>query len=113
MQFEGFRLCDGFLRDLKHQSKSHRSTGTDLRVLLLSLTANSNWLDFGVPVSVLRGCEIWKFRIPISSSNIGKSNGFRLMISKFNGEHWLQFLYTHREYPSQPPMAEILKRLPN
>ena len=49
-------------------------------------------------MGVFGGCELWKFRIGISGSNIGKSNGFRLMTSTLKGEHWLQYFYTHAEY---------------
>lgn len=113
MQFEGFRICEGFLGDLKLQCKAHRSADSDLRAFLLKLLANPNWRELGDPMGVFGGCELWKFRIGISGSNIGKSNGFRLMTSTLKGEHWLQYFYTHAQYPSQPPMAEILKRLPN
>lgn len=112
MQFEGFRICEGFLRDLKRQAKAHRSTESDLRTLLSKLNRSLDWLEFGVQVCVVKECEIWKFRIAITGSNIGKSNGFRLMVCRYHGENWLQFLYTHQDYASHPSDSEILERLP-
>ena len=113
MQFDGFRLCEGFLGDLKQQSKFHKSAEADLRRFLEVLQANADWAPFGAKFGIVRGFAVWKFRIGISSSNIGKSKGFRLMLAVRSGEMWLQVPYTHAEYPSQPPMIEILKRLPN
>jgi mRNA-degrading endonuclease RelE of RelBE toxin-antitoxin system len=98
-----------FIKQLKALSKKYRHIETDLATAYETIIKDrSNACNaFQIPGYT----SVWKYRCDSSDMARGQSGGFRVLMLWNEKENTLYpfCIYTHADYPSQPPVKDVRK----